>query len=323
MEYVINKPMTATEYLESVTKNLNKMVQSMADANALPYSKEKLVLPSTNVVNGFKDNDLNKQIVELVSSFDKVDRNLSISDADAQIVGLELKENSEPFPYFANIKQPNGEYSLQVKYNYLLDHFTENSIVGAFNKIHQKNSDNKQVDDIIKTVSQSIIDSSVNYDTGLSEKDKTLENRNNFKNTQNVNNKEFQVASQLLQDYFSTYNNDQKIVFNSLRLYYTSQLIEEKLPDKTDVKVLNNAIKNLAKNNKFLSTAFDANAFAVRTVERGFMLPSSELVEAPEMAKIENIRNCNQQKEIELERTKEMEKKRTPRSFSFTPERNL
>lgn len=296
---------------DDIYRNIAELAKKTIENGVLPYTESKPLPQDMNVVNGRHLGDINKIQLELKAASIGAKSLQWIYGADAVVLGLELKStnasefqtaksqnpnfNTDPIIGFANVPRDLAlktdknvaqiaaeGLGMEAQTIYLLDQFTEKSLIRAFNerKIEENvtrvgNDDARR---LIKTISKNVIKNIAEYNSGMKEKDlrdsmrkNVIKNYNDPKIKQNI----IETHSLI----FSKYSEEQKIVFNQLTKYFTSQksgiTFDEKISPEDKRKkdtVFLKAFEILAKDDsrglsKVLSDAF---FFADRTTHLDF-----------------------------------------------------
>ena len=120
----------------------------------------------------------------------------------------------------------------------------------------------------LKTLLQNLIKNSISYDGPLNEKEILAEKNlkeNSKQDSEGLN------KAKLAMSFFKS-KPDSKLVFDTLRIYYTNQFLGSK---KLDDSYINkpefvSEVKKLVNNHSFLKTAFNAISFAKKMTSPGF-----------------------------------------------------
>jgi hypothetical protein len=107
---------------------MEMLLKASSRHGGFPFSRGDPLPENTNLVTGARRYDLNAQRLELHAASAGLDRTLWIFAADAEILGLELRDGQKPLPVFANITTSDHTACLEAHHAYLLDQFTPETI---------------------------------------------------------------------------------------------------------------------------------------------------------------------------------------------------
>lgn len=214
--------------LASVYKEINELMIACIKKGAVPYVNENPFPQDMNVVSGFHLGDINKIKLELKAANINAKSLKWIYEADAQLVGLELKNiNNEPISVFANVKRnDSNSYNVEKQNVFLLDQFTENSLNNVLSFVRNEidfNDTNISSEKRKKyTIAQNILKNISEYDSGLNESQLRENKRKNI----SVNLKDSDILNDVT-NIFKAINNgydeSQKLIFGVLNNYYIRQ----------------------------------------------------------------------------------------------------
>ena len=207
--------------LNELYKNINMQVLDCISKGTVPYVQEKPLPQDMNVVNGRHFGDINKISLELKASQIGAKSLKWIYKADADCIGLELKDgiDSSPLVVYANVNR-NGDGRTESQEIYLLDQFTEESVRNILELTRTDGASKKEIQR--RAVAQNMIRNIAEYDSGAGEKPlRESKRRNisfNLKNTETL--KKVSSAYSNAAEY---YDESQKLIFGILSGYYIKQ----------------------------------------------------------------------------------------------------
>ena len=210
-----------------IWKSINSLTQQNISEGTLPYLQNTPLPQDMNLVTGSHLSDISRIELELAGSLAGAKSLEWIFGADAEMVGLELKnpDNAQAVVISKNIERGTGSGGIDCQNAYLLDQFTEESRARLFDpnlvQILCDVSDN-DTKAKIKTIVHNIVKNMDEYHRGERELPLVRQKRTNLK--QNISNDFIQQKiREKTKNLTSGYNTNQKIVFDHLQNYYLKQ----------------------------------------------------------------------------------------------------
>ena len=219
----INKTYSLSLISKDIWKNINSLTQENIKQGTLPYIENNPYPQDLNLVNESHLGDINKIQLELGASLMNAKSLEWVFAADAEMIGLELKQNSNGFFMQKNLSR-NGDASTDVQFAFLKDQFTPESIKKLFNPSYLESlSKNTESLEKIKKISHQFIINMDEYNRGERENFLIKEKKENLKN--NLNNDYLkEKIRETTQKITHSYDNNQKKVFDHLQNYYLKQI---------------------------------------------------------------------------------------------------
>lgn len=219
----ITKTYSIEHISQNVWKEINLLTQDNIKQDTLPYLENNPYPQDLNLVNESHLDDMNKIQLELGAALINAKSLEWVFGADAEMIGLELKEGANGFLMHKNITR-DGSTSNDVQFAYLKDQFTEESIKRLFepNYIETLSSDNESLKKIKKVIHNFIINMD-EYNRGERESSLIQMRKENLKN--NINNDYLKnKIRETTQNITQSYDNNQKRIFEHLQNYYLKQI---------------------------------------------------------------------------------------------------
>ena len=211
--------------LKDVWKEINNLVQENIIKGTLPYLVNKPYPQDSNLVITTHLGDINKIELELTAASIGAKSLEWIFEADAEMIGLELKENATGIILTANVNR-NNKVQEEPHCAFLLDQFTEESR----NRLYNINEFEKYISTFdnetkkfLRTVAHKVIKNIDEYNRGANEFDLINQKKENLR--QNLENNFLkQKVLERTEELTSNYDSNQKIIFDHLQNYYLKQL---------------------------------------------------------------------------------------------------
>lgn len=272
------KVMTPEEYLKEISDITNKKVEALAEKKKLPYLDKGWKPKPVNAVTGISSYDLNRQIQEISAAEKEVAQGLLVSGADAELVGMTLRNGSVATPIFAI----GGDGMLDVQMAFFIDEFDQKSVAGAFSKIRAENED-AITQSKIQSVAQSLTQRVISYESGEEAAEKEKGARKNIRENTSQGSAGFKKAVEFTGE--RTKNSDEKSVLNFLECYYANQEAGRNfIVSKRDGNEFAESCKRLAEKGAFLNTAFNAMIGGLRLASKDFAIENPDRMKLPSKA---------------------------------------
>ena len=275
-----------------------------------------------NVVNGRHFGDINKIRLELKAAQINAKSLKWIYKADADFMGLKLKDGMDvsPLTVYANVNRDGTSLRTESQPVFLLDQFTDESIKSAIELTRSEGTSKEEVQK--RAIAENMIRNITEYDTGIAEKNLRENKRKNI--STNLKNPE------IMKEVSSAYNNatkyydaSQKMIFGVLNNFFIRQETSLNLKGSlsaTQIENLKSAFEATAKvdSPRLTQTLAECFLYTQRLTHYGFSperiyskedLNKSLSVFSPAAAKFEPKKDpaINRNNEIEKQREREQE----------------
>jgi hypothetical protein len=268
--YLAQTPLYTAQHWVSEMESLIKA--SSRTAGSFPFSREAPLPENTNLVTGDRRYDLNAQCLELHAASTGIDRTLWLFAADAEILGLELRDGQKPLPVFANIIEPDHTTRLEAHLSYLLDQFTPESISRLYEYAGPASINREDVNTRRRYMfAKMAVFNIANYDSGVPDKSARLSTMKHIRENSDPHNPAFEDARNAYR-YYSSRGRPE--VFNALRTYYIRQVSGNPLDSQHDREHLSRA-GLLTDIPQTLKSMFHARIFVKRLEQADFFLDYS------------------------------------------------
>lgn len=277
---------------------------------SLPFTQEKPPAQNTNIISGRHCGDINSTALELKAASIGAKNSLWIFGADAEFLGLELKDsnpkeyqnakkenprfNCEPVLMFAQVRERMGQGNtdrvnvaregagVDVQCAYLLDQFSEASVRRVFRQQKLEQTLGEGTVDIVarrrSEIASQIIKNMAVYDAIPEEREKAIQT--NLQHNLSKDGAFFKAAAEEYKKITESYSPAQKTVFNVCRKYYTAQLSGSRLQlNEAEKTQFTQAFQTLQKESAadgkpeiVARTVFQAQMYAERSTHYAFSL---------------------------------------------------
>ena len=265
---------------ESLSQDICHYMKECIENCSVPYVQDLPLPQDMNVINGRHLGDINKVLLELKAGSAGAKSLRWINGADASFMELELKDDlTEPLLFLANIKRnSSGKSETEVQTVYLLDEFTEDSILHALEYSRSDNGLTSEINPSVlrqkRILAQNMIKNTSEYDTGIGESIFRENKRKNIKRNTEV--RDFlKKLSSAYRTSAGRYEKSRKFIFNALNGYYIRQEtglnLHKKLSDEQKNELLS-YLKILAENSSFVlsKTLAESFLYSQRMTHYGF-----------------------------------------------------
>jgi hypothetical protein len=271
--------MDISEYLSKIprysVKNWVSETESLltASSKAFPFSQDTPMPENTNLITGSRRYDLNAQRLELHAAVAGVDRTLWLFAADAEILGLEVRDGQKSLMVFSNVAEsPDREPRLEAHHAYLIDQFESLSRLYEYaspESLDPNNPASRRRYVFAKSAVLNIAD----YDSGIRDKPARLAALNHIRDNSDPGNPAFEDAKKAYRYYIAHNRGD---VFNRLRSYYVRQVSGNPL-DSQNARDQPLSLAALLKDiPKTITSMFHARIFVKRLENDNFFLDYSQ-----------------------------------------------
>jgi hypothetical protein len=171
------KPFSPAQWLEE----LQTLLAASCRNRTLPYAREAPLPPNTDSVRNSHCSDVNALAIELKAAAIGIERTAWIFGADAEFLGLELREpeansafDPDPALWFARITS-RPETPVEAQTVYLIDQFTEKSLDRLASSAYGNSPETSRTEEERETLkrrrlmAQNVLFALHNYDSGLSD----------------------------------------------------------------------------------------------------------------------------------------------------------
>ena len=307
---------------DNLYREINLQMLDCIKKDNVPYLKENPLPQDMNVVNGRHFGDINKIRLELKAAQINAKSLKWIYKADADFMGLKLKDGMDvsPLTVYANVNRDGTSLRTESQPVFLLDQFTDESIKSAIELTRSEGTSNEEVQK--RAIAENMIRNITEYDTGIAEKNLRENKRKNI--STNLKNPE------IMKEVSSAYNNatkyydaSQKMIFGVLNNFFIRQETSLNLKGSlsaTQIENLKSAFEATAKvdSPRLTQTLAECFLYTQRLTHYGFSperiyskedLNKSLSVFSPAAAKFEPKKDpaINRNNEIEKQREREQE----------------
>jgi hypothetical protein len=252
---------------------METLLQSSSASGHFPFSQDAPLPENTSLITGIHRYDLNAQRLELYAASIGVDRTLWIFAADAEILGLEVRNGQKPLMVFSNvIEGPDQEPRLDAHQVYLIDQCTPESLSRLPEYAHPESINPQDVSSrrrylFAKTALLNI----ANYDAGFRDQSARLSTRNHIRENSDPHNPAFEDARCAYRQYTA---HSHAGVFHALRSYYIRQVSGSPLNSRKQEPPLSPAalLKDIP---NAICAMFNARIFVKRLENENFFLDYS------------------------------------------------
>jgi hypothetical protein len=263
-------------------EDLRSLAEQCCQSHALPFAGGPPLPENVNVVRNTPGGCINTQKLELQAACLGMDRLAWIFGADAEYIGLTLKNNEQetafpasgqgnydPVLLLANIRRRKAE-PLDAQYAYFIDQFTEAGVTrlaASFNQevTGEMESGDEAVQKRRSFMARRILYSLQDYDSGISRGDTRLRNLKHIRENSGPGTPGFMKARNVYRSHTKNLGPDGKTIFNRIRAYAEKQETAAKLltGDNPGIpETVYAAFQSLLENPSSLSkTWFDAHSF--------------------------------------------------------------
>ena len=307
---------------DNLYREINLQMLDCIKKDNVPYLKENPLPQDMNVVNGRHFGDINKIRLELKAAQINAKSLKWIYKADADFMGLKLKDGMDvsPLTVYANVNRDGTSLRTESQPVFLLDQFTDESIKSAIELTRSEGTSKEEVQK--RAIAENMIRNITEYDTGIAEKNLRENKRKNI--STNLKNPE------IMKEVASAYNNatkyydaSQKMIFGVLNNFFIRQETSLNLKGSlsaTQIENLKSAFEATAKvdSPRLTQTLAECFLYTQRLTHYGFSseriyskedLNKSLSVFSPAAAKFEPKKDpaINRNNEIEKQREREQE----------------
>lgn len=307
---------------DNLYREINLQMLDCIKKDNIPYLKENPLPQDMNVVNGRHFGDINKIRLELKAAQINAKSLKWIYKADADFMGLKLKDGMDvsPLTVYANVNRDGTSLRTESQPVFLLDQFTDESIKSAIELTRSEGTSKEEVQK--RAIAENMIRNITEYDTGIAEKNLRENKRKNI--STNLKNPE------IMKEVSSAYNNatkyydaSQKMIFGVLNNFFIRQETSLNLKGSlsaTQIENLKSAFEATAKvdSPRLTQTLAECFLYTQRLTHYGFSperiyskedLNKSLSVFSPAAAKFEPKKDpaINRNNEIEKQREREQE----------------
>ena len=307
---------------DNLYREINLQMLDCIKKDNIPYLKENPLPQDMNVVNGRHFGDINKIRLELKAAQINAKSLKWIYKADADFMGLKLKDGMDvsPLTVYANVNRDGTSLRTESQPVFLLDQFTDESIKSAIELTRSEGTSKEEVQK--RAIAENMIRNITEYDTGIAEKNLRENKRKNI--STNLKNPE------IMKEVSSAYNNatkyydaSQKMIFGVLNNFFIRQETSLNLKGSlsaTQIENLKSAFEATAKvdSPRLTQTLAECFLYTQRLTHYGFSperiyskedLNKSLPVFSPAAAKFEPKKDpaINRNNEIEKQREREQE----------------
>ncbi|MDR0601514.1 MAG: hypothetical protein LBG42_03965 [Treponema sp.] len=263
-------------------EDLRVLAEQCYQSHTIPFAGELPLPENSNITRNIPGGGINTQKLELQAACLGMERLAWIFGADAEYIGLTLKNNEPETEYLvsgqgsfypvlllANIKGRKPE-PLDAQYAYFIDQFTETSITRCATAFNQELTDGKENsgESVLKRrsfIARHILYSLQEYDSGLSSKDMQGQNMKHIRENSEPGTSGFIKARSAYQSRTKHLSPAGKTIFNRIRTYLEKQKTAGKYfsgDNSGSPEAVYSAFQSLWENPSSLSKIwFDAHAF--------------------------------------------------------------
>jgi hypothetical protein len=253
---------------------METLLQSSSASGHFPFSRDAPLPENTSLITGIHRYDLNAQRLELHAASIGVDRTLWIFAADADILGLEVRNGQKPLMVFSNvIEGPDQEPRLDAYQVYLIDQCTPESLSRLPEYAHPESIDPADINSRRRYIfAKRAVLAIANYDSGVMDKSNRLSIVNQIKENSDPQNSAFEDARNAYR-YYSSHSRPG--VFNRLRTYYIQQVSGSPLDSQKNRDNPLSLAGFLNDIPKTIRSMFHARIFVRRLTQENFFLDYS------------------------------------------------
>ncbi len=259
---------------DKLYKEINMQMLDCIKKGTVPYLNETPLVQDMNVVSGHHFGDINKIRLELKASQINAKSLKWIYKADADFMGLKLKDgiDTSPLIVYGNINRDGKSFQTESQPVYLLDQFTDESLKKALECIHTEGTSPEEVQR--RGIAEKLIVNITEYDSGINEKELRENKRKNI--STNLKNPEImKIVSAAYNNATQFYDKSQKLIFGMLNNYFIKQetALNLKGPLSFDEREkLKNALEANAKvdSPRLLQTMTECFLYTERLTHYGF-----------------------------------------------------
>jgi hypothetical protein len=201
----------------------------------LPYARETPLPHNTDVVRNTHCNDINTQTIELKAASIGIERTAWIFGADAEFLGLHLREpetdgpfDPDPLLWFAHISS-RPETPVEAQTAYLIDQFTAESLnrLASYayggSPANQEDRGDEEVRKRRCLIAQRVLFALHNYDSGLSDAELHRSRQQTMKENTTPGTAGFPITQKYYAASSGGLGNTQKQLFNAMLNYRSVQ----------------------------------------------------------------------------------------------------
>jgi hypothetical protein len=201
---------------------METLLKSASASGNFPFSGGEPPPENTNLITGNRPYDLNAQRIDLHAASAGISRSLWLFSADAEILGLELKDGQKPLLIFANITAAGHEPRLEAHHAYLLDQFSPETISRLYEYASPESINLEDANSRRRySAAKSAVLNIANYDSGIMDKPVRLSAVKHIRENSDPRSPAYEDARDACRYYSSRSRAD---VFSFLRKYYTWQV---------------------------------------------------------------------------------------------------
>jgi hypothetical protein len=221
-------------------EDLRSLAEQSCQSRTLPFALPAPPPSNINIMRNRRSGGINTQKLELQAACLGIDRLAWLFGADAEYIGLTLKNNE---PETAYLDSGQGSFNpvlllakirgrkpepLDAQYAYFIDQFTESSVTrfaASFNQEldKSKESGGESVQERRSRMARNILYALEEYDSGLSRRDGKAQALKNIRENSKQGTAGFTKARSSYQSHTRNLNPAGKTVFNRIRAYTEKQ----------------------------------------------------------------------------------------------------
>lgn len=275
--------------------DLRSLAELNCQALSLPFINNQPMPQDINIVRNCPGGAINAQKLELKAAYLGLDRLTWLFGADAEFIGLELKDAEKPIQpdeytshgrfdpdpvlLLAMIRERKSS-PLDAQNAYFIDQFTEQSLNRCCALVNQEYRGTPSPDDAgyiparRGLMVKNILFSLQNYDTGHADTNIHLAKRNAIKDNSRSGSAGFIPARNAYQSYTKNYGNSEKLLFNVIRAY--TEIQETATPEQAAHTTETRATVHLACQSllgnirRFSKVWLESRMFTRRLASQGF-----------------------------------------------------
>ncbi len=211
-----------SESIKELYKEINMRMLDCIEKDCVPYFNDNPLPQDMNVINGRHFGDINKILLEL-KAYQIGARSLKwIYKADADFLGLELKENfnTTPLIVYANINRDGVNNNTEAQKIFLLDQFTDKSVKTALELTRTEGKSDIEIQR--RGIAENMIQNITEYDSGKNEFILRANKRKNI-SANCKDPKTLKEVSSAYENITQFYDNSQKMIFGTLNKFFICQ----------------------------------------------------------------------------------------------------
>ncbi|WP_149554544.1 hypothetical protein [Treponema pectinovorum] len=316
------------DFIKDLYKEINMRMLDCIEKDKVPYLKENPLPQDINVVNGRHFGDINKIQLDLKAAQLGAKSLKWIYKADADFIGLKLKNNIDinPLTVYANINRDGLSTRTESQSVYLLDQFTDESVKDALELTRTEGKSDIEIQK--RGIAENMIRNISEYDAGVNEFSLRENKRKNISN--NLKNQGIlKEVSEAYKNVTQFYDANQKLIFEKLSNYFIRQETGLNLSKSlsSSNEQLKNALEETAKvdSPRLSKTLADCFLYSQRLTHFGFSveriytkedLDKNLMVHSPVASQFKPEKVPMPERKNDIERILEREKEIKPRHIT-------